>query len=249
MSPDDWVRTYYTGEYLDSVAGILTPERTADEISFIVDQTALRPPARVADFGCGHGRHSLELAQRGFEVIGVDVNELPLSLARQAASPELPVTFVQADYRVPPPGPFDLVISLFGSFGFGSESEDAATLRAWCASLDDSGWMVLELWHRDAIVSRFVPRRTWRASERLEVDEQRRFDPLSGRIHVRYEYDYADGRRIGHQLAVRLYTAAEIRQILGSAGVGVVRLFGSLRGDPYSTSARSMVIIARKGVG
>src|SRR5204862_8250384 len=139
---------------------ILTPDRTAAEISFILGETGLEPPARVADFGCGHGRHSIELARRGFDVTGVDVNTRSLAIANAAVSPGLSVRFVHAYYASPPPGPFDLVLSLFGSFGFSSDDANAGALLEWCQRIRDGGWIVLELWNRDRIVEAFEPHRT-----------------------------------------------------------------------------------------
>ena len=236
----------WDAEYRDSIASILTPERTSAEVSFVLEHTGVRPPAAIADFGCGHGRHSIELARRGFDVTGVDRNAVSLALARQAAGVGLTARFIQADYQSAPRGPFDLILSLFGSFGFGSEEQNARTLAGWCERLAPGGSLVIDVWHRDMILTRFAPRRTWLASPDLEVDEHRSFDALSGYLHVRYAYAYADGRRQDQELRVRLYTAAELRVMLEEGGVVVTGLFGSLRGDPYSTGAASLVITARR---
>jgi SAM-dependent methyltransferase len=42
----------------------------------------LWPAARVIDIACGHGRHALELAQRGADVIGFDFAVTLLNRAR-----------------------------------------------------------------------------------------------------------------------------------------------------------------------
>lgn len=51
-------------------------------------------PASVLDAGCGSGRVGIELARRGIEVVGVDVNESMLRAARRRA-PE--ITWIEAD--------------------------------------------------------------------------------------------------------------------------------------------------------
>ena len=82
---------YFGPEYFNSVQGILTEERTAAEVSFVLSQTALRPPASLVDFGCGYGRHAAEFARRGFDVLGLDANESYLAVARQNSTPALTV--------------------------------------------------------------------------------------------------------------------------------------------------------------
>jgi 2-polyprenyl-3-methyl-5-hydroxy-6-metoxy-1,4-benzoquinol methylase len=33
----------------------------------------ISPPLRVLDVGCGNGRHAIEMAKRGYDVVGIDV--------------------------------------------------------------------------------------------------------------------------------------------------------------------------------
>lgn len=246
MNDADDLPAYYGGAYLDSVRDLLPPERTAAEVAFLRRVTSVEPPARVVDYGCGHGRHSLELARHGYRVTGVDATERSLERARAAVDPGMDVRFINADYRDPPPGEYDLALSAFGSFGFGTDEENEQTLHLWCDRLREGGWLVLELWHRDRIVSAFNPGRVWRAGSSLTVDERHELDQLSGRMRIRYAYAYDDGRRAEHELSVRLYSAPELRRILERAGMSVVALHGSLRGEPYSLEARYLVVIARK---
>ena len=64
----------------------LTGERTGAEVDFAVTKLALRPGARVLDVGCGFGRHAIELARRGFEVVGIDPAAAMLDRARELAT-------------------------------------------------------------------------------------------------------------------------------------------------------------------
>ena len=78
-----------------------------------VDELADRLPAgaRVLDLGCGNGAKILRLAGR-FDVMGVDISQRQLELAR-AAVPG--ATFIQADFaRIEvPAGAFDAVTALY----------------------------------------------------------------------------------------------------------------------------------------
>ena len=64
---------------------------------------------RVLDVGCGEGRFAVELARRGFAVVGVDVAEEPLRRAH-AREPALDVRIVPAEGHWPlADASFDLV--------------------------------------------------------------------------------------------------------------------------------------------
>ncbi|UCD09486.1 MAG: methyltransferase domain-containing protein, partial [Dehalococcoidales bacterium] len=46
---------------------------TLREIDFLVEELALPKGSRILDIGCGTGRHSIELAKRGYIMTGVDI--------------------------------------------------------------------------------------------------------------------------------------------------------------------------------
>lgn len=59
------------------------PSYPVELVDWILATTHLEPGARVADVGCGTGISTRLLAQRGFDVVGVDPNEAMLALARE----------------------------------------------------------------------------------------------------------------------------------------------------------------------
>src|SRR5215472_2918927 len=117
-----WYHTLFDGFYYDVwFRRGASPEagRTAAEVAFLVQTLALPPGAALLDLACGQGRHAIALAQRGYRVTGLDLSASHLALARQAAAAEgVAVTWVEADMRALPPGPFDAVINLFSAFGY-----------------------------------------------------------------------------------------------------------------------------------
>ncbi len=68
------------------------------EVDFIEEELKLPSGAAILDVGCGTGRHSLELARRGYRVTGIDLSDKMLEEAREIArTEELKVEFIQAD--------------------------------------------------------------------------------------------------------------------------------------------------------
>ena len=90
---------------------------TAQEVGFLVGEMGLEPGMRVLDVGCGPGRHAHALAERGLEVVGVDISQRFVDLATASAPPG--ATFVRADARALTfDAEFDAAISLCqGAFG------------------------------------------------------------------------------------------------------------------------------------
>ena len=103
---------------------------------------------RILDAGCGAGRHSVLLAERGHEVTGVDAAAVPLAMARSLASQHgVDLPLVEADLRDSPSGPFDRIILLDVTLGAFEDHEAAEILSAMRARLAPRGRVLVELYH------------------------------------------------------------------------------------------------------
>jgi SAM-dependent methyltransferase len=56
-------------------------QASAKDVDRIEALLGLTPPLDVLDVGCGNGRHAVELARRGYRVVGIDVATRFLALA------------------------------------------------------------------------------------------------------------------------------------------------------------------------
>jgi SAM-dependent methyltransferase len=71
---------------------------TEEEARFLVEHLCAPPGGRILDVGCGTGRHSVELASRGFEVTGIDLSSGMLAVAaRRAEDASVSVEWVRTD--------------------------------------------------------------------------------------------------------------------------------------------------------
>jgi SAM-dependent methyltransferase len=106
MNSQEWDQRYATTDLVWGAG----PNR------FLVAEVEGLPPGRALDLGCGEGRNAIWLAQRGWQVSGVDFSEAGLDKARHLAVERgVEVTWVRADlldYQ-PDRGAFDLVIVMY----------------------------------------------------------------------------------------------------------------------------------------
>ncbi|MGH2767985.1 MAG: class I SAM-dependent methyltransferase [Actinomycetota bacterium] len=109
---------------------------TEAEVDFLWEELELRPGHRLLDVGCGPGRHAVELARRGVQVVGIDISPDFLSVARRrAAEARVAVSFFELDAsELPFEEEFDAVISVCeGAFGLGLD--DLGILRGMARAL------------------------------------------------------------------------------------------------------------------
>ncbi|MBT8495438.1 MAG: methyltransferase domain-containing protein, partial [Deltaproteobacteria bacterium] len=94
-----WFEEIFDEDYLRTLP-FLTPQTTQAEATFVIDSLAAEPGAQILDVGCGYGRHAMELAARGYHVVGLD-SSLPLLLrgADEAQRRGLNINFVHGDMR------------------------------------------------------------------------------------------------------------------------------------------------------
>ncbi len=106
MDAKDWDRRYEGSTLL----------WTAEPNRFLVAEASGLPAGRALDLACGEGRNAVWLAERGFEVTGVDFSAVAIEKARGlAAARGVTGEWVAADllaYR-PEPRAYDLVIVFY----------------------------------------------------------------------------------------------------------------------------------------
>jgi SAM-dependent methyltransferase len=130
---DDWNRRYAGSELL----------WTGEPNRFLVAETEELPPGRALDLACGEGRNAVWLAERGWDVTGVDFADVGLDKARGlAAARGVDPTWVQADLLEydPPRGAFDLVAILYLQL---LAHERARVLRAAAAAVAPGGTLLV----------------------------------------------------------------------------------------------------------
>jgi SAM-dependent methyltransferase len=204
----------------------------------------------ILDLGCGPGAHATAFARLGHRVTAVDTSPRLLERGRSAArAAGVEVEWVQADMRqFRRPSSFDLICSLYASFGYFDDAENRHVLENVCASLAPGGAFVLDLVGREAAARHWQERRWHEVDGVLYLERATSADDwasmLSEWIVVR------DGVRADFRVRQRLYSGTELRELLLSLGFADVRLAGELDGETrYDESARRLVAIARKPAG
>lgn len=241
-----WYETFFGPDYLQRYVHADTSEE--------VDATArilhLPKGARILDLACGAGRHSVELAKRGYRVTGYDLSRPLLAEARRAARREgVRLTLVHGDMReLAYVGRFDAVLSLFTSFGyFDRPSEDERVVAGIARALRPRGKLLVERFNRDAMVAN-LPAQSWRIREDgTVVLTEDTFDALRDRYETRQIVIDRKGTReyVG---SVRAYTFAEVKAMLEAHDLHVHRVLGGFDLSAYGSGSRRMLVYAVKGL-
>jgi 2-polyprenyl-3-methyl-5-hydroxy-6-metoxy-1,4-benzoquinol methylase len=120
-----WER-FFDGHAPEYMGNVFT-KNTLAEADFLIRELGLPKGSAILDVGCGTGRHSIELARRGYRMTGVDISSGMLTEAKKAAiQAGVEVEWIRADAaRFGSEKQFDAALCLCeGAFGLLNADDD-----------------------------------------------------------------------------------------------------------------------------
>ncbi len=209
----------------------------------------LKKENSVLDICCGPGRISVELALLGLNVTGVDITQPFLDAATETAQDEgVFINFINKDMRsFSSAKKFDAAVNIYNSFGYCNKiSEDIKILKNVFKALKKGGAFVLECISREIAVKYFTEGEWFERAGMTVLTEFKVQGAWEGLVSKWILID-KNGKRTEHEFVQRLYSAAELRDILlKECGFSSAQVFGGFSGEPYNQNAKTMVIVAKK---
>lgn len=205
----------------------------------------LNPPAssKILDLACGKGRHSVFMAEKGYNVTGVDLSMQSIEYARQFEKPGL--KFDVHDMReVYQEGEFDYIFNLFTSFGyFSDENENQRAIDAMYQTLSNDGILVVDFMN------------TFKVAANLKEKEVKEIEgivfkikrEIVGKIIVKTIEFTHEKQNYSFQERVMGLTINDFENYFKASGFKLKETFGNYELDYYSknTSDR-LILVAQK---
>lgn len=225
-------------------------KRFADAEPLVEKSLALTKPLgkSVLDLCCGPGRCSIALAQKGFEVTGVDKTKYLLNKARvKARAARVKIQWVHKDMRdFVRPDAFDLLISMFTSFGyFEQKSDDITVLENIFASLRPGGVCLFDMMGKECLARVFQPTTSDRLPNGTTLVQ--RHEVYDDWTRIRNEWTLIrQGRAKRFTFHHTVYSGQELRDRMEQVGLVDVSLYGNLNGDAYGPNATRLIAVGHK---
>ena len=217
------------------------------EIDFVESVLDLPSSARVLDVGCGFGRHSVELAKRGYEVVGIDPSSAMI-VAAKARARETAVTpqFLQTQAeQFESDRSFDAAICLFTTLGqISAQGENIGLVRRVYDALKPGGWFVVEVPQRETAVRHLKFQEQFGAGERYTA-VTRQYDAADQTITEYFQLVAPESTR-NYTLRYRLFSQSELAALLQQAGFAVQAVYGNYEGAPLTSEHTTLLMVGRK---
>ncbi len=229
---------------------------TLGECDFIEQEIGCDRSLKILDIGCGTGRHSIELAKRGYRVTGVDLSESQLKRAREKAKEAgVAVDFQKQDARsLPFKDQFDLAIMLCeGGFSLMETDEmNFEILKGATRALTGRGTLIFTT--LNGLFPLFHSVKEFYESAQKEGQSQCKdcsFDLMTFRDHNTAVFEDDSGQKKELKCNERYYVPSEITWLLKTLGYKKIDILGAKlgafsRNDKLTTKDFEMLVVAEK---
>lgn len=226
MPPTSWPQFFdaHAAHYDENVF----TKNTLAEVDFFLGLFPLAKGARILDVGCGTGRHSIELAKRGYQVTGLDLSSGMLAVAKKkAADANADVEWIQGDATAfELPENYDAALCVcegaFGLIGTNDDPEehDLNILKCTAKALRSGGGFLLTGLNAYSVIRRLTDDNVKNGA----------FDPATMIAEYEDEWDLPEGK-VTLTVRERLFIAPEVTRMLRDAGFRVNGVYGGTAGN------------------
>ena len=234
----EWWNKIFNSFYLKTDGDVVEDHTiTSNEMDIFSEALNLQPNHNILDLCCGQGRHSIELARRGYtNLVGLDRSHYLIQKARRNAKSEiLPIKFREGDARkLPyPPDTFDIVLVLGNSFGyFETISDDLKVMKEAFDVLKPWGKILIDISDGDYLKNNFLPRSWEWINKEHFVCRERELSLDKQRLVSREVITHVNkGVLIDQFYAERLYSKNGFQELMEKAGFSDIIFHGDISPD------------------
>ncbi|MEI9425948.1 class I SAM-dependent methyltransferase [Mesorhizobium sp. Cs1299R1N1] len=240
------LESHFSEDYLHFSDVVNPPERSDREIGAIWKLLSLRQGSSVLELGCGYGRITNRLAEKGARVTGLDTSPILLKKAEaDAAERRVDVEYLLGDMRsLPWRDRFDAAFLWYTTFGYFDEADNMKVLQEASSSLRKGGRLLIDQLNRFALLRDKSP-----TCDVVQCNDDLRIDVIN--------YDALTDRRNSERivvrngcvrrthLSVRHYGFSEYLRMLRCAGFETVEAFGQ-EGGEFTSYGPRLIVVAYK---
>lgn len=239
-----WFKEWFNSRYYHLLYGKRDENEAETFIHHLVD--VLQPPAksRFLDLACGKGRHSMQIANLGFDVFGVDLSEESIKAASQYSKANL--HFEVHDMRLPfKLQYFDYVLNLFTSFGyFDAVNDNLQTLLSVHQNLKPNGIFVQDYFNANKVIQMMIPHEI-KTIEGIAFEIKKHIEGKQIYKSIKFSDEGVDYQFCEQ---VSLFNIDDFKQLYSEAGFEILNVYGSYQLAPFDFQNSDRLIIISKAI-
>lgn len=202
------------------------------------------PHSKMVDIACGEGRFSIQLAQKGFDVTGIDLSYASIRKALHYEKDNL--HFMVHDMRFPfYINYFDYAFNFFTSFGyFACERDHLMAAKSFAAALKKEGLLVIDYLNRETALQALIPEEII-SRDNYTFKIKRSLEHNHFLKNIRFTDNEGKERQFTESVAA--FTLSDFIKMFRNAKLNLVATFGDYELNPYHPfESPRMIMIFKK---
>lgn len=243
----EWFRSWFDSPYYYLLYFHHNEQEACEFIDKLIDFLQPSPASGMLDMGCGKGRHAKYLAEKGFDVTGLDLSPNAIEAAKKWENDHL--HFFEHDMRLPyAVNMYDYCFNYFTSFGyFRTQRENENSLRTMAQALKREGKLIIDYLNPVYVSANLVAHNETTIQD-IDFDITRKQDEnfFYKTIHIS---DMQTGYSAAFTEQVRKYRLADFEAMLLKQQLQVKNVFGNYNLGAFDEqqSPRIIIIAERNG--
>ena len=241
---ENWFKKWFNSSYYHLLYFNRNDEEAANFINKLINYLNPETGSRMLDVACGKGRHSLQLADKGFDVTGIDLSEESIIEAQK--NERVNLHFFKHDMRFPFwSNYFEYVFNFFTSFGyFETQRENNNAIRTISKALKPGGIFVIDYLN------------TAYAETNMVSNESKTIKNVNFTINKwsdeKFFYKKIDinddtpETPLTFTERVSKFSAEQFKEMFSIHGLAIKEIFGDYNLNPYNEKTSPRLIIVTK---
>jgi len=213
------------GKYLEEHKNYFSQEQLQKDVNFLIDVLDMKKEDKILDLACGHGRHTIELKKRGFDIAGLDFSKYLLEVAKEKAKQEgLRITFYNQNiHNIHLKTKYDKIFLFFSEFGLFDANK---VLKNVSKILKTNGLFL------------------------LDCDNVFRLIQYLTKYHkTPYKFDFINmelREKQKNNRGVRYYIVPELKTLFQNNGLKIISIYGNYAKESLDINSKRIIVIGKK---
>lgn len=221
------LKQYYgvKSSYLKEHKNYFSEMQLKKDVDFLIGVLKLKKTDKILDLACGHGRHTIELKKKGFNIEGLDFSDYLIKIAKECAKKEnLQINFYKQDiHKINLKTKYDKIFLFFSEFGL---FEAERILKNVAGILKNNGLFLLDCDNVFRVIKYLEkhPRAPYKFDFiKMELKEKRK-----------------------NNKGVRYYTFTELKKMFNDNKFQISFVYGNYEKEKLDINSRRMIIVGKK---
>ncbi|REH97593.1 hypothetical protein DOS70_01580 [Staphylococcus felis] len=241
----------------DNIKGGGRGLKFVDLASSFISEVALQYSVEtILDIGCGPGLYSKILAEKGFELTGIDVSKVSIDFAKKnAANAQLDINYINDDIKTCEiRNKFDMAMILYQTYSTFTLEDRTKILKKIYNSLNEEGLLLLDV-PSVSLYQKLIDINLWETNK--EYDEIFNDNLLILTKHQKYKNNLMLNKAIYYFKQDGIYDFNEwyqhfslttIKNELDLVGFKTIAVYSDVDGSDYQDGANCITILCKKSI-